>query len=190
MLLGLLREGLVSQLSHAGYLGGELAKAEAALRLGSDVRYEQDRPLRHQTPSSTLPAEGAPNTPTDQGGPAPSNAGASPMPAISIPQTWAQFQATPVGEDVNITLEVTAQPAKDLVEGMVMEPSEREPFSLFRRTEQGLHVQWSEATRIIMGEASQVQPAVLLRVRGKRRAEREIAASALVILTEVARIEE
>jgi tetrahydromethanopterin S-methyltransferase subunit A len=32
MLLGLLREGLVTQLSHAGYLGEELAKAEAALR--------------------------------------------------------------------------------------------------------------------------------------------------------------
>ncbi|WP_051209393.1 DUF4346 domain-containing protein [Propionicicella superfundia] len=44
MLLGLLRDDLVSQMSHAGYLGGELAKAEAALRLG--LRYEQDQPLR------------------------------------------------------------------------------------------------------------------------------------------------
>lgn len=44
MLLGLLREELVSQLSHVGYLGGELAKAEAALRL--HLRYEQDQPLR------------------------------------------------------------------------------------------------------------------------------------------------
>jgi tetrahydromethanopterin S-methyltransferase subunit A len=44
MLLGLLREGLISQLSHAGYLGAELAKAEAALRLG--LHYEQDQPLR------------------------------------------------------------------------------------------------------------------------------------------------
>jgi tetrahydromethanopterin S-methyltransferase subunit A len=44
MLLGLLREGLISQLSHAGYLGGEFAKAETALRLG--LHFEQDRPLR------------------------------------------------------------------------------------------------------------------------------------------------
>ena len=44
MLLGLLREDLVSQMSHAGYLGGELAKAEAALRLG--LQYEQDQSLR------------------------------------------------------------------------------------------------------------------------------------------------
>jgi tetrahydromethanopterin S-methyltransferase subunit A len=43
MLLGLLRERLVTQLSHAGYLGAELAKAEASLRL--DLPYTQDRPL-------------------------------------------------------------------------------------------------------------------------------------------------
>ena len=44
MLLGLLRADLITQLSHAGYLGAELAKAETALRLG--LAYEQDRPLR------------------------------------------------------------------------------------------------------------------------------------------------
>jgi dihydropteroate synthase len=44
IVLGLLREALVSQLSHAGYLGAELAKAETALRL--ELHYEQDRPLR------------------------------------------------------------------------------------------------------------------------------------------------
>lgn len=44
MLAGLLREDLVSQLSHAGYLGAELAKAETALRLG--LAYHQDRPVR------------------------------------------------------------------------------------------------------------------------------------------------
>jgi tetrahydromethanopterin S-methyltransferase subunit A len=44
MLLGLLRKDLISQLSHAGYLGAELAKAEAALSL--ELYYDQDRPLR------------------------------------------------------------------------------------------------------------------------------------------------
>lgn len=43
ILFGLIREGLISQLSHAGYLGAELAKAETALRLG--LEYRQDRPL-------------------------------------------------------------------------------------------------------------------------------------------------
>ncbi|MCW2933744.1 MAG: hypothetical protein JWM19_4706 [Actinomycetia bacterium] len=44
ILAGLLRDGLVTQPSHAGYLGAELAKAETAMRLG--LRYEQDKPLR------------------------------------------------------------------------------------------------------------------------------------------------
>ena len=48
IVLGLLREELVSQLSHAGYLGVELAKAETALRL--ELPYEQDRPLRPSSP--------------------------------------------------------------------------------------------------------------------------------------------
>lgn len=49
ILLALLRENLISQLSHAGYLGAELTKAETALRLG--LAYEQDHPLRG-TPNS------------------------------------------------------------------------------------------------------------------------------------------
>ncbi len=43
ILLGLLREGLISQLSHAGYLGVETTKAEMALKMGKP--YEQDKPL-------------------------------------------------------------------------------------------------------------------------------------------------
>ncbi len=49
MLLGLLREGLVTQLSHAGYLGEELAKAQTALQFG--LRYDQER--RSARPSSS-----------------------------------------------------------------------------------------------------------------------------------------
>lgn len=44
VLAGLLREGLISRLDHAGYLGAELAKAETAMRLG--LLYEQDKPIR------------------------------------------------------------------------------------------------------------------------------------------------
>lgn len=44
ILLAALRENLISQMSHAGYLGAELSKAETALRL--DLQYEQDQPLR------------------------------------------------------------------------------------------------------------------------------------------------
>lgn len=48
ILQSLLRHELVSQPSHAGYLGVELARAEAALRLG--LQYEQDQPLKDAPP--------------------------------------------------------------------------------------------------------------------------------------------
>lgn len=44
IVLALVREGLISQISHAGYIGAELAKAETALQLG--LLYEQDKRLR------------------------------------------------------------------------------------------------------------------------------------------------
>lgn len=44
MLLGLLNARVIHEPSHAGYLGGELTKAETALRLG--LEYDQDLPLR------------------------------------------------------------------------------------------------------------------------------------------------
>lgn len=174
MLLGLLREGLISQLSHAGYLGAELAKAEAALRLGSRVRYEQDRVLRQEAapaPPSSVPAPTAPS-------------------AVSLPFTWKQLGATPAGEEVDVACEVTARLSEYLLEGTLGEPNEREPFRLYRRTEYVLRVHWSEATPVIMGELSQVAPGALLRVRGKRRSENEVDAERLVILTGVARMQE
>src|SRR5438128_6180248 len=62
MLLGLLREGLVTQLSHAGYLGEELAKAQTALQFG--LRYDQDRPLRpRETPAQPVAEETKTETP-------------------------------------------------------------------------------------------------------------------------------
>ncbi|NEW78864.1 MAG: hypothetical protein GZ086_05450 [Gelidibacter sp.] len=44
ILLSLLQNELVSQLSHAGYLGAELNKAETALKL--NLKYEQDQSLK------------------------------------------------------------------------------------------------------------------------------------------------
>jgi tetrahydromethanopterin S-methyltransferase subunit A len=43
MALALIREKLITQMTHAAYIGGELAKAETALRTG--LEYEQDHPL-------------------------------------------------------------------------------------------------------------------------------------------------
>ena len=44
ILLSLLQNELVSQLSHAGYLGAELSKAETALKL--NLKYKQDQSLK------------------------------------------------------------------------------------------------------------------------------------------------
>ena len=50
------RLGLLGELSHAAYLGRELAKAETALRF--DLHYEQDSPLRARRASPRDPAGG------------------------------------------------------------------------------------------------------------------------------------
>src|SRR5215831_5053683 len=87
ILLGLIRERLVSQLSHAGYLGAELAKAEAALRLG--LRYAQDRPLRSDAAEGEVPpAGGAAATPRST---APLDAGSGPR-SFNATGTCVQVQ--------------------------------------------------------------------------------------------------
>lgn len=168
MLLGLIREGLVSQLSHAGYLGGELAKAEAALRLGVRVRYEQDRLLRHDTP----PSEEA-------------EAPAAPSKAAN----WDQLSSTPLGQRVDVVIEVTALPEEHLLEGKQAEPSEEDPWRSFRRTEHELRIRWGSATQVAMGNPQHFQPGALLRAKGTLRLRDEVEAEGIAVLTKVATIQ-
>lgn len=176
MLLGLLREGLISQLSHAGYLGGELAKAEAALRLGDRIRYEQDRPLRPDTP----PEE--PEAPASTPAPA-----ASPMPAT--PFNWDKFSNTPPGQKVEVAFEVTALPEEYLLEGTLAAPSEEDPWRSYRRTEHSLRIRWSSDTRVVMGNSQQFQPGALLQARGTLRSPDEVEAERIVVKSHVATIQ-
>jgi tetrahydromethanopterin S-methyltransferase subunit A len=171
MLLGLIREGLISQLSHAGYLGGELAKAEAALRLGVRVRYEQDRPLRSDTPP-----------PEEAEGPA---APAAPSRSAG----WEQFSSTPLGQQVNVVIEVTALPEEHLLEGTLAEPSEEDPWRSFRRTEHALRIRWSSATQVAMGNPQHFQPGALLRAKGILLLSNEVEAEGIAVLTKVATIQ-
>lgn len=172
MLLGLIREGLVSQLSHAGYLGAELAKAEAALRLGARVRYEQDRVLRRDDP------------PPDE-----AEAPARPA-APSRSVNWDQFSSTSQGQRVDVTIEVTALPEAHLLEGTFAEPSEADPHRSFQRTEHVLRVRWSSATQVIMGNAQDFQPGALLRAVGTLRLRDEVEAAEVVVKTRVATIQD
>ena len=170
MLLGLIREGLVSQLSHAGYLGGELAKSEAALRLGVRVRYEQDCPLRRDTPPEEAEAPAMP---------------AAPSKAAS----WDQLSSTPLGRRVDVVIEVTALPEEHLLEGTQAEPSEEDPWRSFWRTEHALHIRWSSATQVAMGNPQHFQPGALLRAKGTLRLRDEVEAEGIAVLTKVATIQ-
>jgi tetrahydromethanopterin S-methyltransferase subunit A len=181
MVLGLLREGLVTQLSHAGYLGEELAKAEAALRV--DLRYDQDRPLRRRAaPTATL--EVPVQTPESDAAAPP------PMAAITPPLTAAELAAATPGMTVNVALAITGLPAPDLLDGELLQADEAEPFSAFRRTGQGVQVRRRPATQFAMGEAADLQVGALVRVRGALGERRLVEAERLVILTRVARIVE
>jgi tetrahydromethanopterin S-methyltransferase subunit A len=184
MLLGLLREGLVTQLSHAGYLGEELAKAEAALRF--DLRYDQDRPLRRRealaaTLEATAPAP-------DSAAPPPMASTMPPMASIMPPLTATELAAATPGMTVNIALAITDLPAPDLLGGELLQADEAEPFGAFRRTEQEVQVRWSPTAQFAMGEAADLQIGALVRVRGTLGESRRIEAERLVILTNVARI--
>jgi len=171
--LALIREGLVSQLSHAAYLGAELAKAEASLRLGA--RYEQDRPLRPETPPPAAPAPEA-STP------------APPMPAIPVALTWEELSALTAGDAVNVVISVTGQPSEQQFAGTLTEPEAEDPFHNFRRTEHLVQVHWGPDTRVAMGKASDVEPGAIVRARGVLGPDRAVQAEAVIILTSVATI--
>lgn len=189
MLLGLLREGLVSQLSHAGYLGEELAKAQAALGLG--LRYDQDRPLRpREGAAEKSPAEAQ----ATQDAPAPASMpGKMPagMPAIAPPLTWAELQARAPGAVVDVALAVSDLPGAELLGGEYLEPDAAEPFGVFRRTPERIQVRWTGETRIAMGGPEDVRVGALLRAHGTLGEGRQVVdAERLVILTRVGRVVE
>jgi len=170
MLLGLIREGLISQLSHAGYLGAELAKAEAALRLGTRVRYEQDRVLRRDDPQ-----------PEDDEAPA--------KPSPIRPTTWEQFIRIPVGQRVDVMIEITALLEEHLLEGTFARSSQVDSWRSLQRTEHVLRVRWSSATPVVHGTAQHFQPGALLRAIGTLRQSDEVEAEGLTIITKLVTIE-
>lgn len=189
MLLGLLREGLVTQLSHAGYLGEELAKAQAALTLG--LRYDQDRPLRSReappAPVESAPQAMSPQVSQEQGA-TPTAATPPRMSRITPPAAWPQLQAAAAGDEVDIVLVVTDTPVPDLLAGIFMEGDEAD-FSAFRRTPHRFGIRWTSTVPIAMGEVADVQVGALVRARGRLDEGRQLVmAERLVILTRAARI--
>src|SRR5438132_4240218 len=173
MLLGLLRDGLVTQLSHAGYLGEELAKAQTALQFG--LRYDQDRPLRpRETPAV---AEGTKTT-----------ASAPPkIPAVPVLSVKQLVEVVP-GTLVDLFFSVTDLPREQVLGGVFLLPDETGTNQAFPRTSQRLEVEWGPTSKLIMGGADDLVVGALLRVVGKYDQNSLVHGEQLVVLTRVAKV--
>jgi hypothetical protein len=110
------------------------------------------------------------------------------MPAISQPMTWAQVKSAAPDAQVDVVVSVAELPTPDLLAGTFLESDEADPFTTYRRTAHPLRLRWTSSTRIVMGDASDLQPGALVRARGPRLADDLVDAQHLVILTRVARI--
>jgi tetrahydromethanopterin S-methyltransferase subunit A len=178
MLLGLLRDGLVTQLSHAGYLGEELAKAQTALQFG--LRYDQDRLLRPRessTETTTVTAE--------QSLPAPQ---APPKPAAVKLYTLKQLEAATPGTDVDLFMSVTDLPQGHVLGGIFAEADETGPSRTLTRTTQRLEVEWTPTIKFAMGDAADLVVGALLRVFGKFDENRVIHGEMIIVLTKAAQL--
>lgn len=136
MLLGLLRDALVTQLSHAGYLGEELAKAQTALQFG--LRYDQDRPLRAREIAEAKPA--CPSTP--EGPPK-----VEPVRVLSL----KEFGEIVPGHLVDLFFGATSLPRSGVLEGDFVEMDESGVARVYTRTSRHLTVEWNESSKLIMG---------------------------------------
>ncbi|HEV2120824.1 MAG TPA: hypothetical protein VGS11_12080 [Candidatus Bathyarchaeia archaeon] len=177
MLLGLLRDGLVTQLSHAGYLGEELAKAQTALQFG--LRYDQDRPLRAKE-TVTPP-------------PLPETKAAEPAaPKITPSQAYSlkTFGEIGPGTLVDLFFSVTDTPRDHILGGVFLDMDESGAARVYTRTSQRLEVEWTGSSKLIMGGAADVVVGAILRVFGKLNEKKLVHAETLIILTSVAKITE
>ena len=172
MLLGLLLDGLVTQLSHAGYLGEELAKAQTALQFG--MRYDQDRPLRLSAPPApAAPAETA-------------SAPAPPKPVQAF--TLKQYEEVKPGTLVEIFATVTDVPGDQVLGGIFVEIDESGVARTYSRTGQRVEIEWSPGAKFAMGGAEDLVVGAILRVYGKRGENNLVHAEGFVILTRVAKV--
>ena len=178
MLLGLLRDGLVTQLSHAGYLGEELAKAQTALQFG--LRYDQDRLLRIRESSpettTTPPASSAPQPP-----PRP--------PAFKLYTLKELDSVIPHGTEVDLFVSVTDVPQEHVLGGIFAEADESGPSRTLRGTTRRIEVEWTPTNRFAMGGASDLVVGSLLRIMGKLDQNHTIHAEMIIVLTRVAKLQ-
>ncbi|HYY90812.1 MAG TPA: hypothetical protein VE955_02365 [Candidatus Dormibacteraeota bacterium] len=185
MLLGLVHEGLVTQLTHAGYLGEELAKAQTALQFG--LRYDQDRPLRRREIATATEAQEPVSRPEKlEPASAKEQQGAANKP-VPRPLNLDQFEGAQSGQMVDLVITVTDLPHEWSFQGFFLEMDEAEPFLAYKRTNHAVEGIWKPTTRIIMGKSEEVVVGAMLRILG-RKDQSKVHAEQIIILTRVARI--
>jgi len=184
MLLGLLREGLVSQLSHAGYLGEELAKAQTALQF--NLRYDQDRLLRYPEPAPEKQATPE-KDPREKSSPSNQSPGKMPT-AVPQPMSLEQFQASLPCAKVDVVVKVADIEKNQAFRAQLLRSDEAEPFSVFHPTSEMVRAEWTPTTRFIMGVAEEAKVDAILRVVAKLDENRVLHAEQIVVLTKVAKI--
>src|SRR6267378_1201770 len=177
MLLGLLRDGLVTQLSHAGYLGEELAKAQTALQFG--LRYDQDRPLRARETVAPLPSSEAKTA-------EPAAPKITPTQAYSL----KKFGEAGPGTFVDLFFSVTDTPRDHVLGGVFLDMDESGASRVYTRTSQHLEVQWKGSSKLIMGGVADVVVGAILRVFGKLDEKKLVHAETLIVLFNVAKTTE
>jgi len=182
MLLGLLRDGLVTQLSHAGYLGEELAKAQTALQFG--LRYDQDRLLRPREfpAAATLPqatgSEKQSTTPPQ----------APPKRTFVEVSTLKQLETIAPNTDVDLFLSVTDLPREHILGGIFVEPDMTGASRVLRGTSQRIEVDWTPASRLVMGGAEDLVVGAILRVVGKFDKNHLVHGEQIIVLTRVEKL--
>jgi len=183
MLLGLLRDGLVTQLSHAGYLGEELAKAQTALQFS--LRYDQDRPLRPRefpAAATTLPQA------TDSEKQSTTPPRAPPKRTFVEVSTLKQLETIAPNTDVDLFLSVTDLPREHILGGILVEPDMTGATRVLKGTSQRIEIEWTAASRLVMGGAEDLVVGAILRVVGKFDKNNLVYGEQIIVLTRVEKL--
>src|SRR2546428_3918725 len=184
ILLGLLRDGLVTQLSHAGYLGEELAKAQTALQFG--LRYDQDRPLRPRE----SPAAATTTVPQATGSEKQSTAPPQARSKRSFVEVYTvkQLETIAPNTDVDLFLSVTDVPREQVLAGIFVEPDTTGASRVLRGTSQRIEIEWTAASRLVMGGAEDLVVGAILRVLGKFDKNYLVRGEQIIVLTQVEKL--
>lgn len=91
-----------------------------------------------------------------------------------------QFDAIPVGGQVEAMLEIKAMPSDKLLNATLLEPVSD---GTYQRTSTTLNINLAADTKVVMGQASDVKAGAVIQIQGRRDDEHTVSAHNVVILT-------